>query len=92
MRRTSIALHIEKAPAGSVFHAIGDEGVHAREIAEVIGRHLDLPVVSIAPDDAAGHFDWMADFWALDAPALGVADPGAARLEAGAPRSDRRPR
>jgi nucleoside-diphosphate-sugar epimerase len=52
-----------------VFHGIGDEGVPTREIAEVIGRHLDVPVVSISPEDAPAHFDWMAAFWALDAPA-----------------------
>ena len=42
-------LALEDAPAGSVFHAIADEGIATREIAEVIGRHLELPVVSIAP-------------------------------------------
>jgi len=62
-------LALESAPAGSVVHAIGDQGVATREIAEVIGRHLDIPVVSIAPEDAREHFDWMAAFWALDAPA-----------------------
>ncbi len=40
-------LALEKAPAGSVLHGVADEGVPARAIAEVIGRHLDLPVVSI---------------------------------------------
>ena len=62
-------LALEHGPAGSVFHAIGDEGVPTREIAEVIGRQLDVPVVSITPEDAPAHFDWMAAFWALDAPA-----------------------
>ena len=62
-------LALEKAPAGSVFHAIGDEGVPTRAIAEVIGRHLEVPVVSIAPDDAAEHFGWIGRFFALDAPA-----------------------
>lgn len=62
-------LALENGPAGSVFHAIGDEGVPARDIAGVIGRHLDLPVVSIAREDAPAHFDWMAGFWGLDAPA-----------------------
>jgi nucleoside-diphosphate-sugar epimerase len=42
-------LAVEKAPAGSVLHGIADEGVPIREIAEVIGRHLDLPVVAISP-------------------------------------------
>ncbi|MBV9605589.1 MAG: SDR family oxidoreductase [Solirubrobacterales bacterium] len=62
-------LALEQAPAGSVFHAIGDEGVATREIAEIIGRHLDIPVVSISPEDAPEHFGWMSAFWALDAPA-----------------------
>jgi nucleoside-diphosphate-sugar epimerase len=62
-------LAVENAPAGSTLHAVADEGVPIRAIAEVIGRHLDLPVVSIAPDDAAGHFTWLASFLALDSPA-----------------------
>jgi nucleoside-diphosphate-sugar epimerase len=62
-------LALENADAGSVFHAIGDEGVATREIAEVIGRHLGLPVVSIAPEDAAEHFGWMGMFFGIDAPA-----------------------
>lgn len=62
-------LAVERAPAGSTLHAVGDEGVPIRDIAEVIGRHLSLPVVSIAPDNAAEHFTWLADFLALDSPA-----------------------
>jgi len=62
-------LGLESAPAGSVLHAIGDQGVPTREIAEVIGRHLDLPVGSIDPDQAAEHFGWIGAFFALDAPA-----------------------
>ncbi len=62
-------LALEKAPAGSVFHAIGDQGVPTRDIADVIARHLDLPAVSIAPDDATEHFGWIGAFFALDAPA-----------------------
>ncbi len=59
----------KKAPAGSTLHAVGDEGVSTREIAEVIGRHLDLPVASIAPEDAPAHFTWMVSFFGLDSPA-----------------------
>ncbi len=59
-------LGLEEAPPGSVLHAIGDEGVPTRTIAEVIGRHLDLPVTSIAPEDAGAHFDWMGLFFAMD--------------------------
>jgi nucleoside-diphosphate-sugar epimerase len=62
-------LAIEEAPAGSTLHAVADEGVPIRDIAEVIGRHLDLPVVSLAPEDAGGHFTWLADFLAADSPA-----------------------
>ena len=62
-------LAVEQAPAGSVLHAVADEGVPTRDIAEVIGRHLNLPVVSISPEAARDHFDWMAAFWSLDAPA-----------------------
>jgi nucleoside-diphosphate-sugar epimerase len=61
-------LALEQAPAGSVLHAVA-ESVPTRDIAEVIGRHLDLPVVSIGREDAAEHFGWMARFWGLDAPA-----------------------
>jgi nucleoside-diphosphate-sugar epimerase len=62
-------LALEKAPAGSVFHAIGDEGVPTRQIAEIIGRHLNVPTVSIAPEQAADHFGWLGGFFAIDAPA-----------------------
>jgi nucleoside-diphosphate-sugar epimerase len=62
-------LAVEGAPAGSTLHAVADQGVAIRDIAEVIGRHLDIPVVSIAPDDADVHFTWLANFLAADSPA-----------------------
>jgi nucleoside-diphosphate-sugar epimerase len=62
-------LALEQAPAGSTLHAVADEGVPIREIAEVIGRHLELPVVSISAEDAGAHFTWLAAFLALDSPA-----------------------
>jgi nucleoside-diphosphate-sugar epimerase len=62
-------LALEKAPAGSTLHAVADEGVPIRAVAEVIGRHLDLPVVSVAPEDAAEHFGWVAGLLAADRPA-----------------------
>ena len=65
-------LALEQAPAGSVLHAVGDEGVPIRAIAEVIGRHLGLPVASIAPGDAAGHFTWLASLLGIDSPATGT--------------------
>jgi nucleoside-diphosphate-sugar epimerase len=62
-------LALEQAPAGSTLHAVADEGVPIRDIAEVIGRHLEIPVVSISPEDAPGHFTWMAGFLGVDNPA-----------------------
>ena len=65
-------LAAEKAPAGSTLHAVAEEGVPIREIAEAIGRHLSLPVVSIAPENAGEQFSWLAGFLALDSPASGA--------------------
>jgi nucleoside-diphosphate-sugar epimerase len=62
-------LALESAPAGSVFHAVADEGVPTRQIAEIIGRHLGVPAASVAREDAAEHFGWMGVFFGLDAPA-----------------------
>jgi nucleoside-diphosphate-sugar epimerase len=53
-------LALEKAPAGSRLHAVADEGVLIRAIAEVIGRHLDVPVVSVPADEASEHFGFLA--------------------------------
>jgi nucleoside-diphosphate-sugar epimerase len=64
-----VCLALEKAPAGSVLHAVADEGVPIRTIAETIGRHLDLPVVAVSPEAAGEHFAWLAGFLVLDAPA-----------------------
>ena len=62
-------LVLEEAPAGSTLHGVADEGVPILDIAEVIGRHLNLPVVSISPEDAGEHFAWLAGFLAADSPA-----------------------
>ena len=62
-------LALEQAPAGSTLHAVADEGVPVRAIAEVIGRHLDLPVVAISPEDAGAHFGFLASFLGVDSPA-----------------------
>ena len=62
-------LAVEAAPAGSVLHAVGDEGVPFREIAQAMGRHLDLPTASVAPADAFAHFAPLGHFVALDSPA-----------------------
>jgi nucleoside-diphosphate-sugar epimerase len=62
-------LAVEAAPAGSVLHAVGDDGVAFREIAEVMGRHLGIPAASVAPADAGEHFAPLGHFVGLDSPA-----------------------
>jgi nucleoside-diphosphate-sugar epimerase len=61
-------LALEKGEAAR-YHAVAEEGVPAREIAAAIGRGLKVPVVSVAPEEAAGHFGWLAAFVAWDIPA-----------------------
>jgi nucleoside-diphosphate-sugar epimerase len=60
-------LALEKAPAGTRLHGVADEGVPFRDIAGVIGRHLNLPVVSISAEEA-GHFGFLSLFASLDNP------------------------
>jgi nucleoside-diphosphate-sugar epimerase len=60
-------LAVEKAPAGTVLHGAAEEGIPIRDIAQVIGRHLDVPVTSVAPEAAAEHFAWLGTFLSLDA-------------------------
>ncbi|MFC3749549.1 SDR family oxidoreductase [Paenibacillus sp. GCM10012306] len=55
-------LALEAAPAGSKLHAIGEEGVPIQEIAKVIGRRLDIPVVSKSVEEAPAHFGWLTHF------------------------------
>jgi nucleoside-diphosphate-sugar epimerase len=61
-------LALESAPAGSRLDGVGDEGVPFRDIASVIGRHLNLPVVSIAHEEADAHFGFLGALAALDIP------------------------
>jgi nucleoside-diphosphate-sugar epimerase len=61
-------LALEAAPAGSRLHGVGDEGVPFKEIAEAIGRNLNVPVGSVAREDAAERFSFLADFVQLDNP------------------------
>jgi len=62
-------LAVEKGERGARYHAVAEEGVSSREIAEALGRGLKLPAVSISPDEAAAHFGWMGMFVGLDMPA-----------------------
>jgi nucleoside-diphosphate-sugar epimerase len=61
-----VTLGLEKAPAGVRLHAVTEEGVPTRAIAEAIGRAFDLPVTSIASDDVQDHFGWIGTFFAMD--------------------------
>lgn len=62
-------LALEKNEAGSRYHAVAEEGITMREISEVIGRGLGVPVVSLAPEEAPAHFGWLAMFTSFDMPA-----------------------
>lgn len=62
-----VALGVEKAPAGSVLHAVGEEGVAHRDIAEAIGRRLELPVRAFAPGEVAPQFAWLERFLGVSA-------------------------
>jgi nucleoside-diphosphate-sugar epimerase len=61
-----VRLAVEKAPPASVLHAVAEEGVPTRDIAEAIGRGLDLPVKSIPAAEAQAHFGWIGMFFGLD--------------------------
>ncbi|OPH49687.1 3-beta hydroxysteroid dehydrogenase [Paenibacillus ferrarius] len=61
-------LALEAAPAGAKLHAIGDESVPVRDIASVIGRRLNVPLISQSPEEAADHFGWLAHFLSMDYP------------------------
>lgn len=62
-------LALEHAVAGRRFHSVGEEGIAFKAIAAAIGKQLNVPVRSISPETAAGHFGWFAAFAAIDCPA-----------------------
>jgi nucleoside-diphosphate-sugar epimerase len=62
-------LALERGAEGGPFHAIAEDGVHLKDIAEVIGKRLNLPVVSKSPEEAVEHFGWFAMFARVDSPA-----------------------
>jgi len=67
---TLFRLALEKAPAGSRLNGRAEDGVRFRDIAEVIGQHLNLPVVSIARAEADAHFGFLGALAALDIPSV----------------------
>jgi nucleoside-diphosphate-sugar epimerase len=62
-------LALEKREPGARYNAVGEEGIAVRAVAEVIGRGLKVPVVGLSPEEAAGHFGWLAPFAGMDLPA-----------------------
>jgi nucleoside-diphosphate-sugar epimerase len=62
-------LALEKAPAGSVLHGVAEEGVKIRNIAELVGRQVGVPVASVASEDAIEHFGFLGRLLGLDLPA-----------------------
>ncbi len=64
-----IALALDKAPGGTVVHAVAEEAVTSRSIAEALGEALGLPVTSVPAEQAEEHFGWIGNFFALDIPA-----------------------
>jgi nucleoside-diphosphate-sugar epimerase len=59
-------LALEKESAAARYHAVAEQGVPIRDIAEVIGRRLNVPVVSKSPEQAVGHFGWLGNFLAME--------------------------
>ena len=62
-------LALERGTPGARYHAVAEEGVTARAVAEAVGRGLNVPAVSLSPEEAAEHFGWFAMFAGLDLPA-----------------------
>ncbi|HEX7816848.1 SDR family oxidoreductase [Dyella sp.] len=62
-------LALDHARAGARYHAVAEEGVAVREIAQVVGEGLQLPVVSMTAEEAGAHFGWLALFVGMDLPA-----------------------
>jgi nucleoside-diphosphate-sugar epimerase len=62
-------LALDQGKAGARYHAVAEEGIAARDIAEVVGAGLQMPVVSLSPEEAKEHFGWLAMFMGMDLPA-----------------------
>jgi nucleoside-diphosphate-sugar epimerase len=62
-------LALEQGTAGARYHGVAEEGITFKSIAETIGKQLNIPVVSLSPEEAANHFGWFAGFAGIDCPA-----------------------
>jgi nucleoside-diphosphate-sugar epimerase len=69
-------LVLEKGTGGASYHGVAEEGVPTRDIAEAIGRGLNVPVVSKSSEEAADHFGWIARFFGIDGPASSAQTQG----------------
>jgi nucleoside-diphosphate-sugar epimerase len=65
-------LAFENLEKGARYHAVAEEGVSMRDIADVVGRGLKVPVKSLSPEEAPAHFGWLAAFAGRDLPASGA--------------------
>jgi nucleoside-diphosphate-sugar epimerase len=63
---------LEKAATGTCYHGVAEEGIPVREIAELIGRQLQLPVASLEGEAAARHFEWMTTFIGFNSPSTSL--------------------
>jgi nucleoside-diphosphate-sugar epimerase len=68
-----VTLGLQKAPVGARLHAVAEDGIPTREIAEAIGRAFDLPVAAVPVDEVLGHFGWIGAFFGMDLAATSVA-------------------
>ena len=64
-----VRLAVDKAPPATVLHAVAEEAIATRDIAEALGRSMQVPVESVPVDRAAAHFEWIGLFFGADAPA-----------------------
>ncbi|HSY13132.1 MAG TPA: SDR family oxidoreductase [Verrucomicrobiae bacterium] len=62
-------LALEKGAANAKYHAVAEEGVPVRDIAETVARGMNIPAVSLSPEEAVKHFGWLAEFVGRDLPA-----------------------
>jgi nucleoside-diphosphate-sugar epimerase len=66
------ALASDRAEPGARYHAVAEEGISVRDIAEMVGTGLGLPVISLSPDEATDHFGWLCMFVSFDMPAASM--------------------
>lgn len=66
------SLVLDDGASGERYHAVGEEGVAVRDVAEAIGKRLNVPVTSLSDEDAAGHFGWLDRIARMDVPASSV--------------------